>query len=99
MTVEQQLTAGIAALGLTLPEGAEAKLLAYLALPPGKARSREEVMALLWSDREEAQARASLRQVLSVTPTASRLVVAACLIPGCAAFARDILIARRRRDA
>ncbi|KVW95501.1 16S rRNA (guanine(527)-N(7))-methyltransferase RsmG [Thiobacillus denitrificans] len=32
MTVEQQLTAGIAALGLTLPEGAKAKLLAYLAL-------------------------------------------------------------------
>ncbi|MBU1224381.1 MAG: 16S rRNA (guanine(527)-N(7))-methyltransferase RsmG [Gammaproteobacteria bacterium] len=32
MTVEQQLAAGIAALGLTLPEGAEAKLLAYLAL-------------------------------------------------------------------
>lgn len=32
MTVEQQLTAGIAALGLALPEGAEAKLLAYLAL-------------------------------------------------------------------
>ena len=40
-------------------------LLAYLALPPGKSRSREEVMALLWSDRGEAQARASLRQVLS----------------------------------
>lgn len=32
MTVEQQLTAGVAALGLTLPEGAEGKLLAYLAL-------------------------------------------------------------------
>lgn len=32
MTVEQQLRAGIAALGLTLPDGAEAKLLAYLAL-------------------------------------------------------------------
>ena len=32
MTVEQQLTAGIAALGLVLPEGAEPKLLAYLAL-------------------------------------------------------------------
>lgn len=32
MTVEQQLTAGIAALGLTLPDGAEAKLLAYLDL-------------------------------------------------------------------
>ncbi|HWR78246.1 MAG TPA: 16S rRNA (guanine(527)-N(7))-methyltransferase RsmG [Thiobacillus sp.] len=32
MSIEQQLTAGIAALGLALPEGAEAKLLAYLAL-------------------------------------------------------------------
>jgi 16S rRNA (guanine527-N7)-methyltransferase len=32
MTVEPQLTAGIAALGLALPEGAEAKLLAYLTL-------------------------------------------------------------------
>jgi 16S rRNA (guanine527-N7)-methyltransferase len=32
MTIEQQLAAGLAALGLTLPEGAEAKLLAYLAL-------------------------------------------------------------------
>lgn len=32
MTVEQQLAAGVAALGLTLPDGAEAKLLAYLAL-------------------------------------------------------------------
>jgi 16S rRNA (guanine527-N7)-methyltransferase len=32
MTVEQRLKAGVAALGLDLPEGAEAKLLAYLAL-------------------------------------------------------------------
>lgn len=32
MNLEQQLAAGIAALGLALPEGAEAKLLAYLAL-------------------------------------------------------------------
>jgi 16S rRNA (guanine527-N7)-methyltransferase len=32
MTVEHQLTAGIAALGLALPAGAEARLLAYLAL-------------------------------------------------------------------
>ncbi len=39
-------------------------LLAYLALSPGMERSREEIMALLWSDRAEAQARASLRQVL-----------------------------------
>jgi TolB-like protein/Flp pilus assembly protein TadD len=40
-------------------------LLAYLAMPLGKSRSREEIMALLWSDRGEAQARASLRQVLT----------------------------------
>jgi adenylate cyclase len=40
-------------------------LLAFLALPPGKTHSREEIMALLWSDRGEAQARASLRQVLT----------------------------------
>ncbi len=32
MSIEQQLKAGIAALGLALPDGAEAKLLAYLAL-------------------------------------------------------------------
>lgn len=40
-------------------------LLAYLALPPGKPRSREKIMALLWSERGEAQARGSLRQVLA----------------------------------
>jgi adenylate cyclase len=40
-------------------------LLAYLALPPGKPRSREKLMALLWSDRGDEQARGSLRQALS----------------------------------
>ncbi|MEM6480813.1 MAG: hypothetical protein AAF681_03130 [Pseudomonadota bacterium] len=40
-------------------------LLAYLAVSTGRSRSREEIMALLWSDRPEAQARGSLRQVLS----------------------------------
>lgn len=39
-------------------------LLAYLALSPRMSRSREEIMALLWSHRGEAQARASLRQEL-----------------------------------
>ena len=39
-------------------------LLAYLALSPKMSRSREQVMALLWSDRGEEQARASLRQAL-----------------------------------
>jgi TolB-like protein/cytochrome c-type biogenesis protein CcmH/NrfG len=40
-------------------------MLSFLALSPGNSRSREEIMALLWSDRGEAQARASLRQVLT----------------------------------
>jgi TolB-like protein len=40
-------------------------LLAYLALPPGKPRSREQLATLLWSDRGDDQARGSLRQALS----------------------------------
>ena len=40
-------------------------LLACLALPPGKVWPREKLMALLWSDRGEEQARASLRQALA----------------------------------
>lgn len=40
-------------------------MLAYLAQTAGKRRSREEILALLWSDRDEAQGRASLRQVLT----------------------------------
>jgi len=40
-------------------------LLAYLSLPPGKARSREQLATLLWSDRGDEQARGSLRQALS----------------------------------
>ncbi|HWT99410.1 MAG TPA: BTAD domain-containing putative transcriptional regulator [Terriglobales bacterium] len=40
-------------------------LLACLALSPGKAWPRERLMALLWSDRSEDQARASLRQALA----------------------------------
>jgi len=39
-------------------------LLAYLALRPGKAHSRETLIGLLWSDRGDSQARASLRQAL-----------------------------------
>jgi len=40
-------------------------MLSFLALSPRQSRSREEIMALLWSDRGEVQARASLRQVLT----------------------------------
>jgi len=40
-------------------------LLAYLSVSPGKPQPREKLTSLLWSDRGEAQARASLRQALS----------------------------------
>jgi TolB-like protein/tetratricopeptide (TPR) repeat protein len=40
-------------------------LLAYLALPTGRAHSRDKLMGLLWSDRGDEQARNSLRQALA----------------------------------
>lgn len=40
-------------------------LLAVLALSPGRPQKREKIAALLWSDRAEPQARASLRQALA----------------------------------
>lgn len=39
-------------------------LLAYLALPPGRRHSRLALVSLLWADRAEKQAQASLRQAL-----------------------------------
>ena len=39
-------------------------LLAYLALSPGESCSRDKLVALLWNDRDEQHARASLRQAL-----------------------------------
>lgn len=41
-------------------------LLAYLALHPGEAQARPKLAALLWGDHNEAQARDSLRQALSL---------------------------------
>jgi TolB-like protein/Flp pilus assembly protein TadD len=40
-------------------------LLAYLALPAGRAHARDKLTALLWSDRGDEQARNSLRQALT----------------------------------
>ena len=40
-------------------------LFAYLALKQGESVSRSKLAALLWSDREDKQARRSLRQALS----------------------------------
>src|SRR5262245_39642778 len=51
---------------VAIPAGRKVRaLLACLALSPGKAWPRERLMALLWSDRSEEQARASLRQALA----------------------------------
>jgi DNA-binding SARP family transcriptional activator len=41
-------------------------LIAYLALAPGMKESRERLATLLWSETEDAKARASLRQSLHV---------------------------------
>jgi len=41
-------------------------VLAWLALRPKQSGSREEIAALLWSERSEAQAHQSLRQTLAV---------------------------------
>ena len=47
------------------PRGRKARaLLAYLALHAGKSISRERLTGLLWGDRGEEQARASLRQAI-----------------------------------
>ncbi len=55
-------------------------LIGYLARLPAHAAGRERLVGLLWSDRGEAQARASLRQALAdlkdQAPAAAPLVVA-----------------------
>jgi adenylate cyclase len=49
---------------IELPSRRGRALLAYLALAPDRSASRERLCGLLWSDRGEPQARASLRQCL-----------------------------------
>ena len=50
---------------VALPTNKAKLLLARLALPPGQAHTREQLIGLLWSERGEAQGRASLRQALT----------------------------------
>ncbi len=49
---------------LSLPTRKTRALLGYLAVNAGRAQPRERLMALLWSDRGESQARRSLNQAL-----------------------------------
>ncbi|HEV7258648.1 MAG TPA: tetratricopeptide repeat protein [Bosea sp. (in: a-proteobacteria)] len=50
---------------LALPTRKAEMLLAYLALPAGHAHSRDKLAALLWSERQDVQARGSLRNALA----------------------------------
>ncbi len=79
------------------PRGRKARaLLAYLALHPGKPVRRERLAGLLWGDRGEEQARASLRQAIAelkpVTAADPPLVVLSreALVLDPAQFDRDI---------
>src|SRR4030095_7792538 len=49
---------------LVFPSRKARALLAYLAVPTGRAHSRDKLAALLWGDTAEPQARNSLRQCL-----------------------------------
>jgi DNA-binding SARP family transcriptional activator/tetratricopeptide (TPR) repeat protein len=49
-----------------IPTGKVQALLARLALPPGRSHARDELAALLWGDRGDAEARSNLRQALFV---------------------------------
>jgi DNA-binding SARP family transcriptional activator len=50
---------------IALPTRKDRLLLSYLALHGGRTLQREKLYGLLWADREEAQARGSLRQSLA----------------------------------
>ena len=49
---------------IAIPSKKTMALLAYLAIAPGKAQPREELVNLLWGDRFDQQGRQSLRQAL-----------------------------------
>lgn len=55
-------------------------LLAYLAIRPGHAHPRDKLAALLWGDVPDVQARASLRQTLSLIGKALDDAPAPCLL-------------------
>jgi DNA-binding SARP family transcriptional activator len=59
-----RVLSGAAGEVVVLPTRKARALLAYLACSPGRAHPREKLAALLWGDRPDSQARASLRQEL-----------------------------------
>jgi len=67
-------------------------LMAYLALPTGRAHSREKLIGLLWSERSDEQARNSLRQALTELGRALGAVEPSPLIKARDTLALDPLI-------
>ncbi len=65
---------------LILPTKKAQALLAYLALRPGQPHPRDKVAALLWGDKEEEQARHSLRQAISTLRKALSHASPRCLV-------------------
>src|SRR5437762_348334 len=71
----------------SLPSGAPVRLvrkkaqalLAFLALSPGRAHSRERLIALFWPDASEADGRNSLRVTLSALRSALDATDIVCL--------------------
>jgi TolB-like protein/Tfp pilus assembly protein PilF len=49
---------------IDLPGRRERALLAYLAMPAGESRSRDQLAGMLWSERGDKQARDSLKQAM-----------------------------------
>jgi len=49
---------------IDVPGRKEQALLAFMAMPPGEARSRDRLCALLWGDRSDKQAHDGLKQAL-----------------------------------
>ncbi len=65
---------------LSLPTKKAQALLAHLALRPGEPHPRDKVAALLWGDKEEEQARHSLRQAISAIRKALSHASPRCLL-------------------
>src|SRR5688500_18419369 len=74
---ELKLGPGVA---VHLPTRKAQALLAYLAIQPDHAHPRDKLAALLWGDVPDSQARASLRQTLSLLGKALDDAPVPCLV-------------------
>ncbi len=70
------------ALDCTPPSRKSRAFLAYMLLVPGQTATRDRLAGLLWSDKPEAQAKASLRQCLADLRKTERLGIDSFLVAG-----------------